>query len=99
MAKYDVYKIASVDGLVLDVQADILDPLNTRMVVPLLPLELAPKPARRLNPIFEVDGTDFVMVTQFTSAVRISELGQPIGTLEPHFAEITAALDMLFQGF
>lgn len=99
MARYDVYKIALFDGLVVDVQADILEPLNTRMVVPLLPLGLAPKPAKRLNPIFEVDGTDFVLVTQFASAVRNSELGQPIGTLEPHFAEITTALDMLFQGF
>jgi len=99
MAKYDVFKIASVEGLVVDVQADILEPLNTRMVIPLLPLDLAPKPARRLNPIFVVDGTDFVMVTQFTTAVRISELGKPMGTLEPHFAEITDALDMLFQGF
>ena len=62
-------------------------------------MDLASKPAKRLNPIFDVDGTDFVMVTQFTSAVRFGELGQPIGTLEPHFAEITAALDMLFQGF
>jgi len=99
MAKYDVYKIPSVEGLVVDVQADILEPLNTRMVVPLLPLDTAPKPAKRLNPIFDVDGAEFVMVTQFASAVRIGELGKPIGTLEPHFAEITAALDMLFQGF
>ena len=99
MAQYDVYVLAATGGLVLDVQADILDPLNTRLVVPLLPVAEAPKPAARLNPVFRIDGADVVMVTQFASAVRIAELGRPVATLEPRFAEITAALDMLLQGF
>jgi toxin CcdB len=99
MAKYDVCALVSGSGLVLDVQADILEPLNTRIVVPLMPLESAPKPARRLNPVFDIDGARLVMATQFASAVRTGELGKPVASLEPRFEEITAALDMLFQGF
>lgn len=99
MAKYDVYAAASVAGLVLDVQADILELLNTRIVIPLMPLLSAPKPAARLNPIFEINGEQYVMATQFASAVPLGELGKPVANLEPRFEEITVALDMLFQGF
>ncbi len=99
MAKYDVYAVASVAGRVLDVQADILEPLNTRVVVPLMPVASAPKPARRLNPIFEIEGERFVMVTQFASAVSLADLGKPVANLETDVEEITGALDMLFQGF
>ena len=99
MSRYDVYALASGSALVLDVQSDLLEPLNTRVVVPLMPPASAPKPARRLNPVFELDGQSLVMVTQFTAAVACAELGKPIGNLETHSAEITAALDMLFQGF
>ena len=99
MAKYDVYRLAALDGLVVDVQADLLEPLNTRVVVPLLALEAAPKPAKRLNPIFEIQGIRYVMVTQFVSAVQLRDLGRPVANLDAQSAEITTALDMLFQGF
>lgn len=39
------------------------------------------------------------MVTQYISSVRASELTHPVGNLSEHFAEVTAALDMLFQGY
>ncbi|WP_246684693.1 MULTISPECIES: CcdB family protein [unclassified Mesorhizobium] len=60
---------------------------------------MAPLPARRLNPIFRIDGRDHVMVTQFISAVTASELRTAEGSLARHHDEIVAALDMLFQGF
>jgi hypothetical protein len=39
------------------------------------------------------------MVTQFASAVRASELEEPVASLEHQHGRIVAALDMLFQGF
>ena len=99
MAKYDVHRIASLDGWVLDVQSDLLEPLNTRAVVPLIRIASAPKAARRLNPIFEVDGERVMMATQFISAVALAELGKSEANLGEQSEEITAALDMLFQGF
>jgi len=97
MARFDTYRLG--DTLLLDVQADLLDGLNSRMVVPLMPLDNAPKPADRLNPVFSIGESDFVMVTQYMAAVPIRELGQPVGSLAHDFERIRAALDMLFDGF
>jgi len=52
MARFDVYDSPDGAGYLLDVQADILDILNTRVVVPLMPISAAPSPAKHLNPIF-----------------------------------------------
>lgn len=99
MARFDVYRNAGGAGYLLDVQSDLLQGLNTRVVVPLLPPEDAPQPARRLNPVLKVERTQVVMTTQFLAAVANSELGQVITCLEQDRDEITAALDMLFIGF
>ena len=77
MAKYDVYPNPSGDGYLLDVQTDLLSALNTRVVVPLLPKSRAPKPATRLNPVFEIEGQQVVMVTQFLAAVPVGILKSP----------------------
>lgn len=42
MAKFDVYRLRDSGGLVVDCQADLLDGLNTRFVVPSLPIDAAP---------------------------------------------------------
>ncbi len=99
MARYDVYR--GIDGrcFLLDVQADLLDKMNTRVVVPLMPTSDAPLPARRLNPVFEINGVSYMMVTQFVSAIPANTLGEPAANLSVHFDEITNALDMVFQGF
>ena len=99
MAKYDVYPNPNGAGYLLDIQADLLDDLNTRVVAPLFPIDQAPKPARRLNPLFEIEGAHVVMVTQFMAAVPQSILKNPVSNLSDAFAEITNALDMVFQGF
>ena len=99
MAKYDVFPNPSGDGFLLDVQTDLLSDLNTRVVVPLLPKTSSPKPATRLNPTFEVDGKDFIMVTQFLAAVPTSILKNSDKKLDAEFEKITVAIDMLIQGF
>jgi toxin CcdB len=99
MARYDFYRIARSDGYLLDVQSDLLEHLDTKVVVPLLPPNMAPLPARKLNPVFRIDGEDHVMVTQFISALTASELRAAEGNLSRHHDDIVAALDMLFQGF
>ena len=99
MAKYDVYPNPNGAGYLLDVQTELLDNLNTRVVVPLLPINAAPVPARRLNPLFDVEGLQVVMATQFLASVPASILAKPVRNLTDAFAEITNALDMVFQGF
>lgn len=97
MARYDLYRLD--EGYVVDVQSDLLSHLNSRVVVPLLPPDLAPVPGRRLNPIFSIDGASYVMVTQFMSAMMVADLPEVAGNFDKHHDEIVAAPDMLFQGF
>jgi len=99
MPKYDVFPNPSGNGYLLDVQTDLLSDLNTRVVVPLLPTSIAPKPATRLNPIFEVDDAPVVIVTQFMAAVPTGMLFASIGKLDAEFEKVTAAIDMLMHGF
>lgn len=98
MARFSVYKNPD-GGYLLDVQADLLNHLNTRIVVPLMSLADAPKPADTLNPLFDVNGVFYVMVTQFMAAVPASILKQQVATLEGHREEIVSAIDLLMQGF
>ena len=99
MPKYDVFPNPSGDGFLLDIQADLLSDLNTRVVVPLLPKSIAPKPATRLNPVFEIEGMPVVMVTQFMAAVPVGLLKSQVCNLNDNFEQITVAVDMLMQGF
>ena len=99
MAKFDVHARHGGPGYLLDCQADLLCDLNTRFVVPLLPEEEAPRPAGRLNPVFEVQGQRVIMVTQFASAVLARDLGDHISSLIGEQDAIGNALDMLICGF
>lgn len=99
MARFDVYPNPGGAGYLLDVQSDLLDALNTRVVVPLLPVDQAPRAARHLNPAFEVENKPVVMVTQFLAAIPAIELKSPVCGLQSAQDEIRAALHFLFVGF
>lgn len=86
-------------GYVLDVQADLLDSLNTGVVVPLLPLADAPTLAKRLNPVFEISIEPHVMVTQFLTAIPSALVRSPVITLEDRDSEIMVALDIALVDF
>lgn len=99
MARFDVYRPRSQSGYVIDCQADLLDDLSTRFVVPLLPPHDAPKPFPRLNPVFDIGDGPHVMVTQFAAALPVNELGDWIASLAGRDTDIGNALDMLLVGF
>jgi toxin CcdB len=98
MAKFDVYALAQGRGYLIDCQANLLSDLNTRFVV-LLPLEEAPKPAARLNPVFDIAGEPHVMVTQFAATVPLNELRTRATSLAEQEITVGNALDMLISGF
>ncbi|HNJ76375.1 MAG TPA: CcdB family protein [Azospira sp.] len=99
MARYNVYPNPGGAGYLLDVQAEVHGLLNTRIVVPLLPLAIAPTPARTLNPLFELNGETVSMVTQYMAAVPVALLKGKIASVEDRRTEIVAALELLLQGF
>ena len=101
MGRFDVYPTPTKGGTgyVLDVQADLLGELGTRVVVPLLPPEVAPTPARDLNPVFAIRGQPHVMLTQFLAAVPAKELRRRVSSLDADQDDIMRALDVLLVGF
>ncbi|UFM64124.1 CcdB family protein [Paracoccus sp. MA] len=99
MARFDLYRNPDQGGYLLDVQSDLLSDLNTRIVVPLMPRDHAPRPATILNPVFDIHEIPHVMATQFLSAVPTSLLRRPAGTLARQSEVVTRALDFLYQGF
>ena len=54
MPQFDLYRIG--DTLIVDVQANLLDALATRVVVPLLPRDRA-ESVRDFNPVLTIDGS------------------------------------------
>ncbi|CAN7591664.1 CcdB family protein [Rhizobium sp. LjRoot254] len=99
MARFHVYRSKQGGLLLLDLQADLLDILKTRIVVPLLPVEDMTWTMGQLNPRFEIDGHSYVMATQRMAAITLSEFGEPVADLSSQHDRIVAATDFLFQGF
>lgn len=98
MAQFDFYVVPAGSGYWLDCQTDLMDEFNTRLVVPLLPLDTAPKPVRQLNPVLDIEGKPFVMATHYAGAIPESELGRAAGSLAHYRYEIVKAFDFLITG-
>jgi toxin CcdB len=103
MAQFDVYLnpnpgTRKVIPYLLDVQADLLDGLATRVVVPLVDADEMAVAARYLNPQFKVKGASVVMSTAELAGVSARSLGEKVASLKNRRDEIIAALDMLFTG-
>ena len=99
MARFDVYAQPGSDILLLDCQATLLNVLDTRFVVPLLPPSGVRPAFARLNPIFVVDGRKVEMITQGAASVAVKALGPRVSSLEAEQSSIMNALDMLLTGY
>ena len=100
MPRLDVYRLR--DGgriLVVDVQAELLASLETRMVAPLIMASATAAPIKGLNPVFSIEGRDYVMLTQQMGAIPRRQLGRPVLSLAAEHNTITQALDQLLVGF
>lgn len=101
MPQFDVYtdRVGKRYPFLLDVQADLLAHLDTRIVVPLAPRKKYPaRPMRILNPVLEVRGTQYVAVFQEMAAIAKHELGTLEANVAAQRAELLAALDFAFTG-
>lgn len=97
--RFHVYPNPAGNGFLVNVQSDLLSHLNTRIVIPLMPLDEAPKPANILNPRFEIGGKPHVMLTQYMAAFPANKLNNEVLNSTVRQDEIFAALDLLFHGF
>ena len=103
MAQFDVYKNPnpktrrSVPYL-LDVQSDLLDPIATRVVIPLIRTSKANQPITRLNPEFEIEGAKLMLSTAELAGIPTSAIGKQVTSLKEHRTDIFNALDVLLTG-
>jgi toxin CcdB len=105
MARFDVYANpgghAASTPYLLDVQSDLLDGLDSRVVIPLRSLKHFPKVklSTRLTPVLTIQGEEFLLETPKMGALPQRVLKSPVTSLKGDQAQITAALDFLFQGY
>ena len=85
--------------LLLDVQSDLLQPLNTRVVGPLSPMATARARAMQaLTPNLNVAGKEYLMVTPQLAGISVRELGSIVDTVSSERAKIIGAIDLLITG-
>lgn len=104
MAQFDVFENPNEETnqsvpYLLDVQADLLDSLSTRVVVPLVAASTMGKVVTHLHPEFMIQATRVLMSTSELAGIPLRYLGKRVGTLKEQRHEIIAALDFLFTGF
>jgi toxin CcdB len=104
MAQFDVYLNSNPETnqsipYLLDLQADLLNNLTTRVVVPLVAVSVMGKDAKHLNPQFNIKETCVVMSTAELAGVKLPVLGEKVCSIKESRTEILAALDFLFTGF
>lgn len=105
MAQFAVHRNANSGSraeipFLLNVQADVLDALATRMVVPLYRAGAPGPPAMtRLTPRLQFQGQELIAMVPEMAGVPWRTLGEILGDLSANRAEILGALDLLLTGF
>jgi toxin CcdB len=104
MAQFDVCLNPNADSApaipyLLEVQSDLLESVSTRVVVPLALLSERGQPARHLNPQFEIEGVQVVMVTEQIAGIPKRAIGKRVLSLAIERDQIMDAIDFLFRGF
>lgn len=103
MARWDVYRNSASRGAgdtpyVLDVQADLLLHLQTRVVVPLRRRGAVARPIVRLQPTLRVNGEDLIMDTPSIVGAPVESLGAHVGSVSTQATTLLGALDLLLTG-
>jgi len=104
MSQYALYKNENKSSkktypYFVDVQSDLLDNLNSRIVIPLsLNKETNNTNAKTLCPVFDIEDRNYILLTHQMTSVPVSLLKKKIGSLENKRYEILGAMDILLTG-
>ena len=101
MAQFDVYKNENDQTnqkvpYLLDVQNDILDSINTRVVIPLVK---DMKDFKGLTKEFIIENQKVYLITSQLSAVHKNELKTKVTTLQNQKEDVKNSIDFLIYGF
>lgn len=104
MSQFTVYKnknprTKTTYPLLVDAQADLLNDLQTRLVIPLTKASaLTKKPIARLTPSIKIEGEQYLLMTPQLAGIACSELGPAVGSVADQRSAIVSALDLLITG-
>jgi toxin CcdB len=103
MAQFDIYVNPNQGPhepvrYLLDLQAEILDDLPTRVVAPLVAPESLGPPMRILNPTVFVHGEPFILLSHLLAAIPAKSLGRPIASAKTQRDDVVRSVDFLFTG-
>ena len=83
----------------IDVQNDLLDSLNSRIVVPLTPRQSVTNPyPENLCPQIELDNKHYLILSHQITSISVNMLKKQIGSVAEKRDEIIAAIDFLVTG-
>ena len=99
MARFHVYRLKQGDTLVVDLQADLFEALNTRIMAPLIPASEFDQVMSRLNSSTKIDDKNYVIAIHLLAAIHLSELGDMVTDLSSQRDDIVTATDFVLQGF
>ena len=104
MKQFDVYANTDKDTnktypYFVDIQNDLLDTLNSRVVVPLTPAAKSGKTyPENLCPVIKIKNKNYALLTHQITSVSTSFLKKKEGSLTSRRDEIVGAIDFLVTG-
>jgi toxin CcdB len=105
MARFDVYENTGASAkstpFLLEVQSNLLDGLDSTVVVPLRRASglRGVKVPARLMPAVKISGRNYLLETPKLAAVPRRILKTPVASLAGEQESVMNALDFLFQGY
>ena len=105
MAQFAVYlnknlKNRAFFPLLVDVQSELLEDLESRVVIPLAKaVGFGGFPLRLVMPSLEFEGERYVLMTPQLAGVSRTDLGSQMGAVSTYAGAISTATDILLRGF
>jgi len=102
--QFDVYENTDKDTkkvypFFVDIQTNLLDTLNSRVVIPLTQIKNVSKEyPKNLCPNVSIDNKDYTLLSHQITSVPISLLKKKSISIESHRLDIVAAIDFLVTG-
>lgn len=96
-AQYDLCRLPT-GGLVVILQSDLLDQLQTRVVAPLVPASSVGRVMTSLNPSVTLGEETYLVMPQLAATLSLAELGEKVGSLSMMHDAIVRAADALLSG-
>lgn len=104
MSQFSVYrnphqKTNKTYPYLLEIQSPLLDDLVTTVVIPLaLKSHIGTATISKLNPFVDIEGVQYVVLTQQLAGIERKNLGPKTHSLESYRSDIMAAIDFVTSG-